>query len=439
MCAGTSLCARSRTAVQPGNMRHFWVLAFLALTVSTVFAHATGLPNEGSFQGIRLASEFQQGSTTGGIQEGINSFGVKPACGTVIVALGVFNVSSTIDLSGRQGCRIIGMGSSAPSELDWTGSANGIMFLLDGSYYNVISGLYLNGESTAGIAFNLQSSAGSTCHNRIADCKIAGFSGSPGYAFQIGVTAVANVSENEIDHVVVYRTPTLLYQDGAQSFTWVYGLYSGSGVAHGVNVRSGWLSMNDSEISAPGTAIRIGQTGSKVYVRDFDWESTGELLVVEDGGAQNVVDLDNVRALYRGSSPGTIIQFGVSTGTLGSLSLTNCKFSILRSGAQAAISINAKSAQSIKFDDSGTIYNTSPSATVLSFPGAGAITGVSSSFNSSLDVFWGKITMGRSGPTISYGRGAPSGPCVAGSIYMRTGGGHGSSDYFCEAGRWAAK
>ncbi len=255
--------------------------------------------------------------------------------------IGILSVSSEINLSGRNGCRIIGMGSSGPSELDWKGPANGTMFLFDGSYYNVISGLYLNGESTAGIAFNLQSSAGSTAHNRIEDCKIAGFLGTPGYAFQIGVKAVANVSENEIDHVVVYRTRTMLYQDGAQSFTWVYGLYSGAGVSNSVNIRAGWLSMNDSEISAPGVAIRIGQTGSKVYVRDLDWESTGKLLVVEDGKSQNVVNLDNVRALYRGSSPGTIIQFGVSTGTLGAFNLTNCKFSTLLSNAQATIRVDA--------------------------------------------------------------------------------------------------
>ena len=356
-----------------------------------------------------------------------------------MVPSGRLPVASTIDLSGRFGCRVIGMGSSGPSELDWAGAANGTMFLLDGSYYNVVSGLYLNGKSAAGIAFDLQSSAGSTCHNRIEDCKIAGFSGSPGCAFQIGVRAVANVSENEIDHVVVYSTPTMLYQDGAQSFTWVYGLYSGRGVSSGVNVRAGWLSMNDSEISAPGVAIRIGQTGSKVYVRDFDWESPGQLLVVEDGHAQNIVNLDNIRALYRGRAPGTIVRYGVSAGTLGSFSLTNCKFSTLLKNAAATISVNAIAGQSIKFDDSGTIYNSSPSATMISFPGPGAITGVSSSLNRSLEVLWGKITLGQSGPTISSGSGAPSGPCAAGSIYLRTDGGRGSSDYFCEAGKWAAK
>lgn len=411
----------------------------MGMIASVAMAQKTGSPSGGSFEGIRFVSAFQEGSTTGGIQEAINSFGAKPACGTVIVPIGTLSVSSEINLSGRNGCRIVGMGSSGPSELDWKGPANGTMFLFDGSYYNVISGLYLNGESTAGIAFNLQSSAGSTAHNRIEDCRIAGFLGTPGYAFQIGVKAVSNVSENEIDHVEVYRTPTMLYQDGAQSFTWVYGLYSGAGVSNGVNVRAGWLSMNDSEISAPGIAIRIGQTGSKVYVRDFDWESTGKLLVVEDGKSQNVVNLDNIRALYRGSSRGTIIQFGVKTGTLGSLSLTNCKFSTLLSNAQATIEIVAVGGQSIKFDDSGTIYNSSPSATVLSFPGAGVVTGTSDSLNHSLDVFWGKITLGHSGPTISFGSGAPSGPCVGGSIYMRTDGGHNSSDYFCEADKWTAR
>lgn len=49
------------------------------------------------------------------------------------------------------------------------------------------------------------------------------------------------------------------------------------------------------------------------------------------------------------------------------------------------------------------------------------------------------VQLGAGGPTVSYGIVAPSGTCAAGSLFINSAGGAGSTFFVCEAGSWAAK
>ena len=267
--------------------------------------------------------------------------------GIIMLPAGNTNLSSTLTL-GVFNSGIIIMGQGVPydcnppstctggSVLTWTGPANQPMITLNGAYHTMIRDMYINGSGTAGQGIQYISTGSTTSQNDVYNVEVRYIQGTPGNAIELGVTAVANVSEIRLAHINEQTSVTGLYLTGGQTFVWCDTCYFLANSQYGINLQTGFFTLNHGEFSGEGLgSVYVGgDQGGFISLSDMDYEDPTPFLTVAD--ATNAADfpivkIDSLRCLYDApaSHPGTLIQWGVSTGAGGSLTLTNSKLASL--------------------------------------------------------------------------------------------------------------
>jgi hypothetical protein len=306
--------------------------------------------------------------------------------GIVWLPFGNTNLPSTLVLGvANSGITIQGQGvpynctpyssCTGGSVVTWTGSANLPMVQENGCYHTMLRDFLLNGAGTAGQGIQFESTGSTTSMNDIENVEARYIQGSPGRAFEIGATSVANVSEIRLHKINEQDSITGLYFAGAQSFAWCDTCYFLRNTV-GVDIEGGELfTLIHGEFSGEsGESVLIGSNVSTfANFIDVDQEDLTPFLVVTD--ATNSADYPNVhisglRGHYNGpmSTPGTAIQWGNSTGAGGLLSIKDSIFSSLYNNTVAINLVQGGGGAGLSYSESGNAFNQN-STTVLNRTG----------------------------------------------------------------------
>ena len=161
-----------------------------------------------------------------GVNAAIADFGTAPLCGIIYLPLGAFNASTSLTLSGRYGCRLIGQGdgqSSSGTYITWTGAANGTMLSAAGCYSCEVTGFTLNGASSAGIGISYTTGGGLTSQqSSFHDLTILNLTGTPGQGIYVGSASNAQVSESRFDTIFEIGFVTGVRQEGINTLNITY-------------------------------------------------------------------------------------------------------------------------------------------------------------------------------------------------------------------------
>jgi hypothetical protein len=301
-------------------------------------------------QGIQLISK---GSTTS--QDDLYNLIVQNVKGSIVspVTSAAWNsATDVVTLTLPAYSAVTGVGEIMTVSGVWSGT--------NGSYPITT---YSSSSGSTTVTYSLSSAPGSFTSGGTASV--------PGRGIEIGAVAIANVSEIRLKNILSTANTRDLYQDGGQTFVWCehcYFLFAGM---TGWNIRNGYALGDHIEFSGNANeSLRVGNDGDKVSLTDIDWEDSSYFLVVEDAGIFPIVSIDNLRTLYTGSSPGTIIQWGVSSGSSGAFTLSNSKLSTLYGSAAATIALLQGGGAALYFNDIGNSYMSAPSATGYTYGGS---------------------------------------------------------------------
>jgi hypothetical protein len=277
-------------------------LASLSSPAQQTFAGGISTPN---VNGVVYANPNASGTTTAGINEAFDSFGAAPNCGTVVLPLGTYSISSTIGgthVQGRNGCILRGHGMTdagvgAATAFKWTGAANGTMLDMLNCYYCRTEKFLLNGNGTAGIGHATEAENGSSHFsfgNVIEDVNVEGIGGTPGIAFDLFSTNNVMVDQTTFKHVVAGASATCFDLSGANTTdTQVYGQSNCNASTYGFNLGTGTgLTLDGVEFSEYGSshasiifnvAHQASVSASNIYSEAF-----GQVLVAP--GVTNALD-----------------------------------------------------------------------------------------------------------------------------------------------------
>jgi hypothetical protein len=259
------------------------------------------------------------------------------------------------------------------SVLTWGGATNGTVIQVNGAFHVHFKDFYVNGATTAGRGIQYESTGSTTSQDDLENVEVRYVNGSPGYGVSVGETSVANVSEIRLNKLYSHDNGTGFYQIGGQSFTWCEHCYLLAN-ATGLNFQDGFFSGLHMEFSGNSSwSVQIGSyTQGRIALADIDWEDATPFLFVAD--ATNTADfpfvtIDGLHALYDAgpSTPGTIIQWGVSTGAGGTFTVTNSDFRSLYSNNIAVNLIQGGGGAGLYWSDQNNVWNVVGTFTVTPY------------------------------------------------------------------------
>ena len=163
---------------------------------------------------------------TAAIQAAINSFG-SSKCGTVFIPAGTYNVSSTILVASRQGCRIIGNGHGqtnnlSPTTIKWTGAGNGTVVSFSDCIMCYATGFLIEGNNSAGKGLEYTSATGSSQTSLFEDLGIINVTGTPGDAIYCGSSTGRQVDTSTFRNITTSNSVYGIFQEGTNTLQILY-------------------------------------------------------------------------------------------------------------------------------------------------------------------------------------------------------------------------
>jgi hypothetical protein len=220
-----------------------------------------------SVSGTVRANPNTEETTTAGINEALKSFGAAPACGTVILPVGAFDVSTTVggsSIADRHGCVIKGEGgmsgdSRSGTFLKWAGTSGGTVVDLQNCYYCHLNSFTVEGNDLAGIGVAVSAQTGRaqlSFANVISDIEVRDLTQSPGIAFYANSPPGLMVDQTTFTHVMTMNVGTCFALSGVNTTnTVVNGNTSCIANQYGFRASGLGIHITDTEFAGGGMTI----------------------------------------------------------------------------------------------------------------------------------------------------------------------------------------